>query len=94
MEAGRGSSRRGVLRGAVVGALGAGLTAAVGSERALAVPSVEAEGTAAKGIQVAVLLYDGFTALDAVGPYEVLLPTTTVTRTGVSDVCSDTGRAE
>ncbi|MEU7579745.1 DJ-1/PfpI family protein [Streptomyces sp. NPDC041068] len=49
------------------GAVGAGLAMAVGTSGGSA--------HAASGderLQVAILLYDGFTALDAVGPYEVL----------------------
>jgi putative intracellular protease/amidase len=46
-------------------------------------------------MQVAILLYDKFTALDAVGPYEVLgnLPGTTVVFTAehAGPVASDTG---
>ncbi|GGX13742.1 DJ-1/PfpI family protein [Streptomyces lomondensis] len=73
MEADPGRSRRGVLRGAVTGALGVGLVVAAGtSGPAFAAVRGEEGGAGADGLRVAVLLYDGFTALDAVGPYEVL----------------------
>ncbi|MEW2608723.1 DJ-1/PfpI family protein [Streptomyces sp. NPDC047880] len=73
MEDGSGRTRRGVLRGAVTGALGAGLVVAAGSGGPVATAVGGEEGEAGAGrLRVAVLLYDGFTALDAVGPYEVL----------------------
>ncbi|MFG3253760.1 DJ-1/PfpI family protein [Streptomyces sp. NPDC048172] len=59
-----GSRRRTVLRTAVAGGLGAaGLTAG-------ARPAHAEDGGGRT--RVSILLYDGFTALDAVGPYEVL----------------------
>lgn len=57
--------RRAVLRAAVAGGVGAGLAAT-----GLAAPAGAASGDA--GPRIAILLYDGMTALDAVGPYEVL----------------------
>ncbi|AZQ74682.1 DJ-1/PfpI family protein [Streptomyces luteoverticillatus] len=78
------TTRRALLGTAAAGALAVGLTAA-GPARA-----------AEKRIRVAVLLYDGFTALDAVGPYETLcrLPgvrvVTVARRTG--PVRTDTGQ--
>jgi transcriptional regulator GlxA family with amidase domain len=60
--------RRAVLRAAAAGGVGAGLAAA-----GLAAPaSAAAGGGSAGGPRIAILLYDGLTALDAVGPYEVL----------------------
>jgi len=57
------SSRRTVLKAAAAAAAGAGLSA-VGAPAAAAASE--------NGIRIAILLYDGITALDAVGPYEVL----------------------
>ncbi|WAL93326.1 DJ-1/PfpI family protein [Streptomyces sp. Je 1-369] len=83
-------SRRGVLKGAVSGAVGAGAAAAVG------VSGGPARAASRGGrLEVAVLLYDGFTALDAVGPYEVLcrVPGVRVTMVAreVGPVRTDTG---
>ncbi|RNG26514.1 DJ-1/PfpI family protein [Streptomyces botrytidirepellens] len=54
-----------------------------------------ARGPAAEQVRVAVLLYDGFTALDAVGPYEMLCRVPRVTVTTVAEkaglVRNDTG---
>ncbi|MEU9229426.1 DJ-1/PfpI family protein [Streptomyces massasporeus] len=73
MKADPGRTRRGVLRGAVTGALGAGVAIAAGaSGPSFAAVREENGGPGAGRLRVAVLLYDGFTALDAVGPYEVL----------------------
>ncbi|MFK4069827.1 DJ-1/PfpI family protein [Streptomyces sp. NPDC029674] len=82
-------SRRGVLRGAVSGAVGAGAVLAVGT-------SGSAQAAPAAGrLSVAILLYDGFTALDAVGPYEMLcrVPGVRVTMVGheTGPVRTDTG---
>ncbi|MGN9907691.1 DJ-1/PfpI family protein [Phytohabitans sp. LJ34] len=55
------SERRTVLRAAALGGVGLGLSAAT--------PAAAATG---RGPRIAILLYDGLTALDAVGPYEVL----------------------
>ncbi|MEU6996004.1 DJ-1/PfpI family protein [Streptomyces sp. NPDC046465] len=87
--AGREPSRRGVLRGAVSGAVGAGIAVAVGAGGA-------AEAATGDGhLSVAVLLYDGFTALDAVGPFEVLcrVPGVRVTMVAreAGPVTTDTG---
>ncbi|MEJ3748093.1 DJ-1/PfpI family protein [Actinomycetes bacterium KLBMP 9797] len=57
------NGRRAVLRAAAAGGVGAGLAAT-----GLAAPATAAGG----GPRIAILLYDGLTALDAVGPYEVL----------------------
>ncbi|WP_243704510.1 DJ-1/PfpI family protein [Micromonospora sp. KC723] len=61
--------RRAVLRAAAAGAVGAGLGAT-----GVAVPAVadRRQSERAKGPRIVILLYDGLTALDAVGPYEVL----------------------
>ncbi|MFC0533425.1 DJ-1/PfpI family protein [Phytohabitans kaempferiae] len=56
------SGRRAVLR-AAAGGVGLGLSAA------LTTPATASTGG---GPRIAILLYDGLTALDAVGPYEVL----------------------
>ncbi|MFE6158271.1 DJ-1/PfpI family protein [Streptomyces sp. NPDC056486] len=102
-----GAGRRRLLRGAVAGTLGAvGLAAAsdhparaAGGDvpDALDVPDAsDAPGQGdEKALDVAVLLYDGFTALDAVGPYEVLcrvpgVRVTTVARKA-GPVRTDTG---
>ncbi|MER6910324.1 DJ-1/PfpI family protein [Streptomyces sp. NPDC000594] len=72
-----GQDRRGVLRTMVGATLGAGIaaTAAAGPAAAdpvtIPVPESAADGDR-KRVEVAVLLYEGFTALDAVGPYEAL----------------------
>ncbi|SEG99766.1 Tat (twin-arginine translocation) pathway signal sequence [Nonomuraea solani] len=57
------SSRRAVLKAAAAGGVGAGLGAMGMASPAAAAP---------RRRRVAILLYDGLTALDAVGPYEVL----------------------
>ncbi|GAA0917186.1 DJ-1/PfpI family protein [Nonomuraea longicatena] len=57
------ANRRSMLKAVATGGVGAGLGAL----------GLEAPAAArARGLRVAILLYDGFTALDAVGPYEVL----------------------
>ncbi|KAB7849999.1 DJ-1/PfpI family protein [Streptomyces mobaraensis NBRC 13819 = DSM 40847] len=75
-------TRRGVLGAAGAGALAVGLTGAGGSAAAVSSyrgnrgdRSDRGDGRPAdggRGRTVAILLYDGFTALDAVGPYEML----------------------
>lgn len=88
------SGRRTVLKAGVAGATGAGL-AAMG----VAAPT---SATSPKGPRIAIMLYDGVTALDAVGPYEVLtrVPNASVvmvakqagpvrTDTGVSGLIAD-----
>ncbi len=66
-------SRRGVLKGAVSGAAVAGAAGAVGAAAAVGVGVGPARAASGKArLEATVLLYDGFTALDAVGPYEVL----------------------
>ncbi|MEV7192467.1 DJ-1/PfpI family protein [Streptomyces sp. NPDC093510] len=82
-------ARRVVLRGAVSGAVGAGAAIAVGT-------GGTAQAAPADGrLHVAILLYDGFTALDAVGPYEVLcrVPGVRVTMVGheAGPIRTDTG---
>ncbi|TDB81945.1 DJ-1/PfpI family protein [Micromonospora sp. KC721] len=57
--------RRALLKAAAFGGAGAGLAATGLPEPAVA-------GPGSRGPRVAILLYDGITALDAVGPYEVL----------------------
>ncbi|MGW2225195.1 DJ-1/PfpI family protein [Streptomyces formicae] len=95
-EARRKPSRRGLLRGAAAGAVGAGVVAAGGATG----PAWAASGNGATPddgrVQVAVLLYDGCTALDAVGPFEVLcrvpgVRVTMVGRAGKGPVLTDTG---
>lgn len=92
-------SRRTVLQSAAAGGLGAGVVAFGGASAARAV--APEDGAAANRraeagtVRVAVLLYDGFTALDAVGPYEVLCRVPKVTVTTVAEkagrVVTDTG---
>ncbi|GLF95091.1 DJ-1/PfpI family protein [Streptomyces yaizuensis] len=96
-------SRRGVLRSAAGVTLGAGIAAGISAAPATAAPATAAPATAAgpgggrkpRQVQVAVLLYDGFTALDAVGPYEALcrVPGVRVTTVAVKAglVRTDTG---
>ncbi|GAA2239615.1 hypothetical protein GCM10010232_28180 [Streptomyces amakusaensis] len=76
MSGERERSRRGVLRTAAGVTLGAGVAAGIPAGTAAAETSTSAgrEGEARKPgqVDVAVLLYEGFTALDAVGPYESL----------------------
>ncbi|MGC0417250.1 DJ-1/PfpI family protein [Embleya sp. AB8] len=82
MNAEHENSRRRVLRGAVATAMAGGILAAGASGAAGAADAVDAAEAAdpadaadAPGtarVRVAILLYDGFTALDAVGPYEIL----------------------
>ncbi|MFE0172806.1 DJ-1/PfpI family protein [Streptomyces sp. NPDC059002] len=89
-------SRRGVLRGAAAGAVGAGVVAAGGTAGSAWAASGEGAASGDARVQVAVLLYDGFTALDAVGPYEVLcrvpdVRVTMVGRDGKGPVRTDTG---
>lgn len=59
------SGRRTVIKAAAVAAAGVGLAALSAPEDAAAAPS---DGR----VSIAILLYEGLTALDAVGPYEVL----------------------
>ncbi|MGA5206540.1 DJ-1/PfpI family protein [Streptomyces variegatus] len=93
---GKRRDRRELLRAVVAGGLGAGLVTAGGTSAAQA-ESVEREGELSGGgsVRVAVLLYDGFTALDAVGPYEVLCRVPGVTVTTVAEkagrIRTDTG---
>ena len=63
--------RRKVRRAAVAGGLGVGLGPAVLAAPAGAGERSDDTGSGRK-LRIAILLYDGFTALDAVGPYEVL----------------------
>ncbi|OKH94665.1 DJ-1/PfpI family protein [Streptomyces uncialis] len=75
-------SRRGVLRGAAAVTLGTGFAAGATAGTAAAVggtaradepvSGASARERSGRRLDVAVLLYDGFTALDAVGPYETL----------------------
>ncbi|MGW7088510.1 DJ-1/PfpI family protein [Streptomyces sp. NPDC054871] len=106
-EPGIGTGRRRLLRGAVAGSLGAaGLAAASGRPAHAAERDASGQGDApglgdapgqddARALSVAVLLYDGFTALDAVGPYEMLcrLPGVRVTMVArqAGPVRTDTG---
>ncbi|OKI84226.1 thiamine biosynthesis protein ThiJ [Streptomyces sp. CB02414] len=89
--------RRRFLYTAAASGLGAGLAAAGGASAAQAEPAgdVSPAGEGGSKVRVAVLLYDGFTALDAVGPYEVLCRVPGVTVTTVAEkagrVRTDTG---
>ncbi|MFI6698698.1 DJ-1/PfpI family protein [Streptomyces sp. NPDC050509] len=90
--------RRRLLRAAVASGVGGGLAAASSPARAEQgrQPMDAKERTPDEGgVRVAVLLYDGFTALDAVGPYEVLCRVPGVTVTMVAEkpgpVRTDTG---
>ncbi|MFJ2767045.1 DJ-1/PfpI family protein [Streptomyces sp. NPDC087300] len=69
---GREPSRRGLLQGAAAGAVGAGIVAAGGAAGTASAASGDGAAAGDRRVEVAILLYDGFTALDAVGPYEVL----------------------
>ncbi|MFF1710173.1 DJ-1/PfpI family protein [Streptomyces sp. NPDC058268] len=77
-ETGIGEGRRRLLRGAVAGTLGAAGLAAASDQSAYAADRDAPGRDTGRGegdtssLSVALLLYDGFTALDAVGPYEVL----------------------
>ncbi|MFD8937133.1 DJ-1/PfpI family protein [Streptomyces sp. NPDC059578] len=92
-------SRRGALLTAAGVTLGAGIaaSAAATAPAAAAPATAPAAGADRKPgqVQVAVLLYDGFTALDAVGPYEALcrVPGVQVTTVAVKAglVRTDTG---
>ncbi|MGV9884110.1 DJ-1/PfpI family protein [Streptomyces sp. NPDC003006] len=96
-DAKRVPSRRGLLRGTVAGAavaavgVGGPAWAASGNENPDGKPDAKPDGK----LEVAILLYDGFTALDAVGPYEMLcrLPNTRVTMVAreAGPVLTDTG---
>lgn len=96
-EARRKPSRRGLLRGAAAGAVGAGVVAAGSAAPGPAWAASGRDQASGDGrVQVAVLLYDGFTALDAVGPFEVLcrvpgVRVTMVGRAGKGPVRTDTG---
>ncbi|MEJ1199607.1 MULTISPECIES: DJ-1/PfpI family protein [unclassified Streptomyces] len=88
--------RRRLLRTVVAGGIGAGLVTAGGASSARAEPAAREDMAGEEGeVRVAVLLYDGFTALDAVGPYEVLCRVPGVTVTTVAEragrVRTDTG---
>ncbi|WP_244942833.1 DJ-1/PfpI family protein [Streptomyces inhibens] len=98
-DADPGKSRRRLLRTAVAGTLGAaGLTAAGAGSPARAAERTSAGGPAEERLSVAVLLYDGFTALDAIGPYEVLcrVPGVRVTMVArqAGPIRTDTGELE
>ncbi|MCF3102842.1 DJ-1/PfpI family protein [Streptomyces roseoverticillatus] len=91
MRTSTGPSRRGVLGTAVAGALGVAAAGAP-AHAAAAGDDVPRAGERV----VAILLYDGFTALDAIGPYEVLcrVPGVRVVTVGVRQagpVRTDTG---
>ncbi|MEN3610619.1 DJ-1/PfpI family protein [Plantactinospora sp. ZYX-F-223] len=63
--------RRTLLRAAVAGGLGGGLGSAALATSARAGEPL-GDTRPGRRLRIAILLYDGFTALDAVGPYEVL----------------------
>ncbi|MER5769173.1 DJ-1/PfpI family protein [Streptomyces sp. NPDC001985] len=90
-----GQDRREVLRTVAGVTLGAGIAATVAAGPAAAAERERPGESGRKRVEVAVLLFDGFTALDAVGPYEALcrVPgvrvTTVAVRAGL--VRTDTG---
>lgn len=92
-------SRRKLLRTAAASGLGAGLltvgAAAPARAEGEAVRAEAAEQVDKAGMRVAVLLYDRVTALDAIGPYEVLCRVPGVTVTMVAEkagrIRTDTG---
>ncbi|MFE7129875.1 DJ-1/PfpI family protein [Streptomyces sp. NPDC057638] len=92
-----GQDRRGVLRTVAGVTLGAGIAATAAAAPAAAAQTAgQTAGDGRRGrVEVAVLLYDGFTALDAVGPYEALcrVPGVRVTTVAVRPglVRTDTG---
>ncbi|MFF4217747.1 DJ-1/PfpI family protein [Streptomyces nondiastaticus] len=95
MRTSTGPSRRGVLGTAVAGALGAA-TAGIAAAPAHARTAAGGDAPRTGERLVAILLYDGFTALDAIGPYEVLcrVPGVRVVTVGVRQagpVRTDTG---
>lgn len=65
-------SRRDILQAGLATGVGVGLAAAGLSSTAHAASGAPRKSPDGGGTSVAILLYDGFTALDAVGPYEVL----------------------
>lgn len=93
-------NRRKLLQAAAASGMGAGLIP-IGAASSARAEEVGTRGDAGAGdpgehkVRVAVLLYDGFTALDAVGPYEVLCRVPGVTVTMVAEkagrVRTDTG---
>lgn len=87
-------SRRGLLRGTAAGAAVAAVGAG-GSARAASGTGQDRAAAGSGKVRVAILLYDGFTALDAVGPYEMLcrVPDTRVTMVAreAGPVRTDTG---
>ncbi|MER7786911.1 DJ-1/PfpI family protein [Streptomyces sp. NPDC097640] len=93
-------NRRRLLQAAAASGMGAGLTT-MGAASSARAEEVGTRGDAGAGdpgepkVRVAVLLYDGVTALDAVGPYEVLCRVPGVTVTIVAEkagrVRTDTG---
>ncbi|MGK5732269.1 DJ-1/PfpI family protein [Streptomyces sp. URMC 124] len=96
MSASTGPSRRGLLGTAVAGAVGAGLATAGAATPAFAARAAGGDATGSGERTVALLLFEGFTALDAIGPYEVLcrLPGVRVVTVGAhraGPVRTDTG---
>jgi transcriptional regulator GlxA family with amidase domain len=108
MSTGQGRSRRGLLRNTAAATLGAWSAGAVAGPAAAAGHGTGADPTPGPGgagaaaerreperLDMAVLLYDGLTALDAVGPYETLcrVPGLRVTTVGLKagPVRTDTG---
>ncbi|MBD0745053.1 DJ-1/PfpI family protein [Streptomyces sp. CBMA152] len=96
MSVEHGHSRRQVLRTAVAGGVGASVAVTVGmGGPAHAAERRETRAAERRQIRVAILLYDGFTALDAIGPYEVLcrVPDVRVTMVAkeAGPVLTDTG---
>jgi transcriptional regulator GlxA family with amidase domain len=70
---GRNQSRRAVLQAGLASGVGLGLATAGLSSTAKAASSTAPKPLEREGAtSVVILLYDGFTALDAVGPYEIL----------------------
>ncbi|MEV0398170.1 DJ-1/PfpI family protein [Polymorphospora rubra] len=64
-------NRRTVLRTAAAAGIGAGLAATGVAAPAAADPRTGTGGPA-RGLRIAILLFDGITPIDAIGPYEVL----------------------
>ncbi|CAM5409669.1 DJ-1/PfpI family protein [Streptomyces abikoensis] len=96
MHTSTGPGRRGLLGTAVAGALGIAAGAGTPAHARSAAAGAGADASRPGERLVAILLYDGFTALDAVGPYEVLcrVPGVRVVTVGIRQtgpVRTDTG---
>ncbi|MEU6074702.1 DJ-1/PfpI family protein [Micromonospora sp. NPDC047074] len=86
-------NRRAVLRAAMAGGAGMGLAIGLGAPAGARRPTTADEST--PGPRIAILLFDGITATDAIGPYEVLsrIPGASVVTVGkrIGPVHTDTG---